>query len=379
MPAPAVDAAERRGADPVKLRNQIVAILLASNPELSRPNVPGVDDAALHVVPATGHGTRLDYSPGQAIDVCVQQRGVPTRETVVAPRRFLEVLSPGTPRPLTTGSGRIDLADAIVNEAAPLTARVIVNRVWKQHFGRGIVETPSDFGFVGDRPSHPQLLEDLAARFVENHWSLRWLHREILLSSAYQQSSAADDAQLRLDPDNRWLGRMNRRRLDAEGWRDAMLAVAGTLDETVGGPSRELSDAGNNRRTIYGTVKRADMNEFLRLNDFPDPLERCPVRVPTTTPLQMLFTLNSPMVLQQSTAFAERLGKETPGNDPAARIQRAFVLAYGHRASDAQVKRILAFLTHNNPNGLIPDAIWREFAQVILGSNEFQFGLWTDD
>lgn len=343
------------------------------NPELAQPAAPGVDDAALYVIPASGHGTTLDYHPGQSIDVCVQQRGNPTHEGPIAPRRFLEVLSPQTPRPLTTGSGRIDLADAIVNEAAPLTARVIVNRVWKQHFGRGIVETPSDFGFQGDRPTHPELLSDLAARFVEHHWSLRWLHGEILLSSAYQQSSAAGDAQLRIDPDNRWLGRMNRRRLDAEGWRDAMLAVSGTLDPAMGGPSQDLSDAANHRRTIYGTVKRADMNDFLRLNDFPDPLERCPVRVPTTTPLQSLFTLNGPMILQQSTAFAQRLVRDSPSADPAARIQRAFMLAYGHRASAAQVQRIMTFLTHGNPGGPITDATWQEFAQVILGSNEFQF------
>src|SRR6185312_3799995 len=143
---------------------------------------------------------------------------------------------------------------AIVTDGAPLAARVIVNRVWKHHFGRALVDTPSDFGRQGERPSHPELLDDLAARFVTNGWSLKWLHREIMLSATYQQASTHDARKHLLDPGNRWLWRMNRRRLEVEAWRDAMLAVAGTLDRTLGGPPAELSDANNRRRTVYGTV-----------------------------------------------------------------------------------------------------------------------------
>jgi hypothetical protein len=289
-----------------KLQAEIEA-LRKRHPELAQPPVPGVEDAALYVLAEGKTRTKLVYKRGEAIDVPIQKRGNPTLEGAPAPKRFLEVLSS---RPFNHGSGRADLADAILLDAAPLTARVIVNRVWRHHFGRGLVETPSDFGFQGDRPSHPELLDDLAARLIENGWSLRWLHREILLSATYRQSSAATESQRRLDPENRWLGRMNRQRLDAEAYRDAILAVAGTLDPAVGGPARDLSEAGNTRRTLYGTIKRRELNDFLRLNDVPDPVAHSPARLPTTTPLQQLFTLNSPFVMQQSAAFARRLSSE---------------------------------------------------------------------
>src|SRR5262249_8530475 len=149
----------------------------------------------------------------------------------VVPRRFLAVLSPEPPKPFTQGSGRLELAQAIVTDGAPLAARVIVNRVWKHHFGAGLVETPSDFARPGARPTHPELRDDLAARFVQAGWSLKWLPREIMLSATYRQTSATQQP---ADPDNRLLGRMSRRRLEVEAWRDAMLAVSGTLRLEIG-------------------------------------------------------------------------------------------------------------------------------------------------
>jgi hypothetical protein len=362
-PADAVEQAKR-------LEDQL-GHLRAQCPEMDQPACVAVDDAALEVLADGPYRTKLVYTPGEAFDVGMQRRGNPAQEGTPVARRFLEVLSPGTPRPLRTGSGRIDLADALVNDAAALTARVIVNRVWRHHFGRGLVETPSDFGLQGDRPSHPELLDDLAARFVEQGWSLRWLHREIVLSATYRQSSLAGEKQRRVDPENRWLGRMNRRRLDAEAWRDAILAVAGTLDPALGGPAQDLAEPGNTRRTLYGAVKRRELNDYLRLNDFPDPLTHSPARMPTTTPLQQLFTLNSPFMQRQAHAFADRLGREV-GDDASARIRCAYRLAYGRDPTGAQIETILGFLTGASRSP-ISESAWREFAQVILGSNEFLF------
>ena len=164
---------------------------------------------------------------------------------------------------------------------------------------------------------------------------------------------------------------MNGRRLDAESWRDAMLVVTDTLDRTAGGAPLPQGDLTNRRRTLYGTVKRRELNDFLRLHDFPDPTTHSPQRLPTITPLQQLFTLNSPFVLQQSKAFVQRLQKETP--DTAGRVRLAFSLAYGRDATDNQVEACIAFLMAGTPNGPIADTTWLQFAQAILGSNEFQF------
>jgi len=254
-----------------------------------------------------------------------------------------------------------------VHEGGPLAARVIVNRLWKHHFGTGLVETPSDFGTQGARPSHPELLEDLAARFVANGWSLRWLHREIVLSAAYRQSTNHDPAKHAADPDNRWLWRMNRRRLEVEAWRDAMLATTGTLDRRIGGPSSDLGDLGNRRRTLYGTVKRRELSDLLRLYDFPDPTMHSPGRIATTTPLKELFVLNSPFLQQQAQALTKRLTADAPGGDED-RIRRAYHLLFGRPPRETELRRGLAFLGQGNTA-----ATWPIYAQALLASNEFLF------
>ncbi len=340
---------------------------LKKTPHFDDPLAPAVEDASLLVLADGPHRTKLEYRPGEAQDVALQVRGNPANLGPVVPRRFLTVLSPGTPPPFRQGSGRLDLARAIVTDAAPLTARVIVNRVWKHHFGSGLVETPSDFGSQGARPTHPELLDHLAERFVAHGWSLKWLHREILLSEMYRQSSGPDERKQAIDPDNRWLWRMNRRRLEVEAWRDAMLAASGTLSLQRGGPSLDLGDPRNNRRTVYGTVKRRELSDLLRLHDFPDPTMHSPGRIPTTTPLQQLFTLNSPFVQQQSAALARRLAAEAPdGLD--RRVQRACWLLYGRPAKESEITLAREFLTAAEP-----PILWQEYAQVLLGSNEFLF------
>src|SRR5262249_52943383 len=152
-------------------------------------------------------------------------------------RRFLRILAGDSPPAFKQGSGRLELAEAIASKDNPLTARVLVNRVWQNHFGRGLVGTPSNFGALGDRPTHPELLDYLACRLVESGWSRKALHKEIMLSAVYQLGNVQDEQNFGKDGDNRWLWRMNRRRLDIEAWRDAMLAVSGKLDRTLGGPT----------------------------------------------------------------------------------------------------------------------------------------------
>ena len=361
--------------DPITMRDyNALAGILASTRQVDRPvsavangpKVPGIEDASLFVVPDGPHKTKLEYKPGMSQDIAMQMRGNPATMGAVVPRRFLTVLSPESPKSFTQGSGRLELARAIMTEGAPLAARVIVNRVWKHHFGSALVDTTSDFGIQGTRPSHPELLDDLAARFVANGWSLKWLHREIVLSATYRQSSAHDVRKQAVDPDNRWLWRANRRRLEIEAWRDALLATAGNLDATQGGPALELNNLANRRRTLYGVVKRRELNDLLRLNDFPDPTIHCAGRIPTTTPLQQLYTLNSPFSQQQSAALARRLEREAASTE--GRVQRAYRLLYGRDATEKQVRFAIEFL------GETPDAAaWRQYAQVLLGSNEFLF------
>ncbi len=332
-----------------------------ASPFWNAPLTPGLVDARLTVLPAKGHGSVLKYDADQAQDLPLHIRGNPNKPGQIVPRRFLTVMSTNAPAPFRQGSGRLELAQAFTREGAPLVARVWVNRVWKHHFGVGLVETPSDFGIQGERPSHPELLNDLAHRFIANGWSTKWLHREIVLSAAYRQASATPAP---ADADFRWLSAFPRKRLEVEAWRDAMLAVTGTLDLTVGGPPQELNQASNRRRTLYGTVKRRELSDLLRLHDFPDPITHSPQRVPTTTPIQQLYALNSPLLLQQSAALVKRLTQDA-GDVPEAKIRRAYGLLFGRAPTSAELQLGTAFAQ--------TPADWQQYAQVLLASNEFLF------
>ena len=216
---------------------------------------------------------------------------------------------------------------------------MIVNRVWGWHFGRPLVTTPSNFGRLGDPPSHPALLDDLAARFIAGGWSLKRLHREIVLSSTYRQSSPADSAARSADPENKWLGRANRRRLDVEAWRDAILQTSGSLDPTMGGPSGSLDRADFRRRTVYGRVSRQRVADVLRLFDFPDANRHGEARDATTTPLQQLYFLNSPFLLAQSEALAGRAREGDP--PPAESVRFLYRTALLREPTDDEVGRAL--------------------------------------
>ena len=285
-----------------------------------------------------------------------------------APHRFLAILDKQG-QPFSKGSGRLELAEAIASKDNPLTARVMVNRIWQHHFGRGLVRTPSNFGTLGERPTHPELLDHLATRFMESGWSIKAMHREIMLSATYAQGSQFEAHNSDVDADNKLLWRMNRRRLEVEAWRDAMLAVANNLDGTVGGPSQELTAADNRRRTLYGSVSRHELNSLLRLFDFPDPNITNDERTVTTVPLQQLFVLNSEFMVRNAKALAARL-TNGPDKDDAGRIRRAFPLLYARPATEREVHMGAAFLALASSG---PLSRWEEYAQVLLSASEFLY------
>ena len=273
------------------------------------PFFHSVFDAGLWVDGADPELTMLDLQPGKPRDLRVLPGGNVAKPGELVPRGFLSVLAKGDPA-FRHGSGRLELADKIFTDAAPLAARVIVNRVWGWHFGKPLVDTPSDFGTQGEKPSHPQLLDDLAARLIANGWSLKWLHREIMLSATYQQASRPRPDAAKIDPANRLLGRMNPRRLDIEAYRDCILQAAGSLDTRLGGPSTDLDQAGNKRRTVYGRISRGRMSSVLQLYSFPEATMHSPGRDAATTPLQQLFVMNSPFLRDQAAALLGSVSKE---------------------------------------------------------------------
>ena len=257
------------------------------------------------------------------------RRGDPVNQGENVPRQFLSLLSGDSAQPFQHGSGRLELAQAIIDPENPLTARVIVNRVWAHHFGQGLVTTPSDFGTRADPPSHPELLDWLALEFVASGWSLKYLHRLILLSSTYQQSGSGPidpgirQRAMQADPNNRWLWKSNARRLSFEELRDSLLAATNDLDRSVGGKPRKLfASPFPNRRTLYGFVDRQYLPGTLRMFDFANPDLHTPQRIETTVPQQALFLMNHPLVLERAQKLAELTESDQDPNDRIASMFR---------------------------------------------------------
>ncbi len=355
----------------------------STTPEYDTPMAHVIEDQALFVELAGDDpqsGTKLVYRP-ESQDLNLFIRGNPNRLGPVIPRRFLTVLSPEEPPLFQQGSGRLELADSLIEQSGPLLARVFVNRIWQSHFGRGLVRTPSNFGRLGTPPSHPELLEDLAQRFVEQGWSIKWLQREIVRSAAFRQDSKPIAANESIDPDNIWLWRMSPRRLDVEPWRDAMLAVSGQLDLTLGGPGLPIEDAANRRRTVYAQVHRREVSKELLMHDFPDPGLHSPQRTPTSTPLQGLYALNSPFITAQAQHLAERLHREHP-NSFEARIERAYQLLFNRSPQENELALARDFLPiedtpadseDSQPTPETPAEAWIQYTHALLASNEFLF------
>jgi hypothetical protein len=271
----------------------------------------------------------------------VQIRGNPQNLGDEVPRGFLTILHDAAPKPFTKGAGRLELAEALTSDRNPLTARVMVNRIWQWHFGEGLVKTASNFGQLGERPSNAALLDYLASRFVEQGWSVKKLQREILLSRYYQAA--------RGEP----------RRLDAEGVRDAILAVSGLLDEKRGGVAEPLNEK-NKRRTVYGFVSRRRLDPYLALFDFPNPMATSEGRVETDVPLQRLFLLNSPLVLEA----AETLAKTLPEGKAETRIDALYWRLLQRAATPVERKLGASFVA-------APGNTWPMYVQTLMASHEF--------
>jgi hypothetical protein len=232
-------------------------------------------------------------------------RGNPFNRGADVPRQSLEVLAGSQRSPFTNGSGRLELAQAITSKTNPLTARVMVNRVWMLHFGKGLVNTPSDFGLRSDPPTHPELLDWLAWNFMESGWSLKKLHRQIMLSAVYQQSSNDREDGLKIDPANNLLWKINRHRLEFEAMRDSLMAVSGKMEPAMGGlPVDILAQPFTGRRSVYGYIDRQNLPGVFRTFDFANPDSTSPQRYFTTVPQQALFLLNSPFVVEQARRLA---------------------------------------------------------------------------
>ncbi len=302
------------------------------------------------------------------------------------PRRFLQILSRSDPKPFSQGSGRLELAQNIASKDNPLTARVFVNRVWLRHFGKGIVRTPSDFGIRGDPPTHPELLDYIASRFVEDGWSVKKLHKLILLSNTYQQSCLTTAREALIDPENRLVSHMNRQRFDLEELRDSLLAVSGQLDTKSGGPSVELTSAPySNRRTVYGFIERQNLPGLFRTFDFASPDTSSAQRFQTMVPQQALYMMNSPFVIEQARHLVSRPDIVAQKTD-TERIQALYKLLFARSAAKDEIAAGLEFLAQSQSKPQVMLTVtevklsettaltaWERYAQILLMTNEFSF------
>ncbi len=282
-------------------------------------------------------------------DFPVLLRGEVANKGDTVPRRFLECLSPDPKHRAewNKGSGRVDLARAIADPKNPLTARVFVNRLWQQHFGTGFVSTPDDFGNMSAPPANPELLDWLAARFVDSHWSVKQLQRAIVLSSTYQQSSAANPAAVALDPDNKLLWRASLRRLDFEEVYDSLLAISGTLDRTLGGKSvMPSSDTFGTRRSLYTYIDRRNPPELLTQFDFPNPDTPSGKRYQTTVPQQALFLMNSPLVVETARHLTHRPEFARLETDPD-RVTSLYLAIFQRPPTDQEVELGVRYVRAN--------------------------------
>lgn len=336
-----------RDRDPQKRREIVRAEGLLqreiANLEMTHPGAPARAHALSDVPKPKDYPVLVRGEVGHAGDI--------------VPRRFLEILSPDPKnRPVwKKGSGRLELAGAIADPKNPLTARVLVNRLWQQHFGAGFVATPDDLGNMGGVPSHPELLDWLAARFIESGWSVKQLHRTMLLTSTYQQSSRANPAAVAADPDNRLLWHFGLRRLDFEEIHDSLLAISGSLDRTVGGrPVTPASDQFGKRRALYFLIDRRNPPELLTQFDFPNPDTPTGKRHDTTVPQQALFLMNSPLVVETARKLTHRAGFLALDDDES-RVTSLY-LAIFQREPTAEEVALAVDYVRDNPSGTGLDA-----------------------
>jgi Protein of unknown function (DUF1553)/Protein of unknown function (DUF1549) len=336
----------------------------------------------------------MGVTEGSAVNAPVLVRGNHVTPGNIVPRRFPVILA-GTNQPTLPEkqSGRLELAQWLASKDHPLTARVIVNRVWRWHFGQGIVRSVDNFGRLGEKPSHPELLDWLALKFIEDGWSIKKLHRTILQSSTYRQSSTLDPKAAEVDPENKLLWRCNPRRLQSEEIRDALLFVSGQLDRTMGGPaithvknreflfdhtSKDGTKYDSKRRTIYLPVIRNNLYEVFTLFDSPDAAVSTGDRATTTVATQALFWMNSPLVLEAA-ANLPRVGLHPKDTTQVhLRLRLLYLNAYGREPTENEAARMSnayaetkVALRQKGDTADLRERAWAMIAHVILSGNEF--------
>ena len=322
------------------------------------PYMNAVFDAAQYVDASDPTYTWIIYKPGEVRNMPVLKAGNVAAPGEIVPRGLPAVLAKGNDTTFKQGSGRLELADRMFTDTRALAARVMVNRVWGWHFGKGLVATASDFGTQGDKPTHPELLDDLAARFIEHGWSLKWLNKEIMMSAAYRQSSQPRSEGLQADEGNALLWRQNPRRLDAEAYRDTLTRSAGLLDLQMGGVPGDLDEDDYYRRAIYGRVSRARRAQMLGLFDFPEATQSAPGRDVTTSTLQQIFLMNGAFIQNLAEAAAKTAAAATGEAEQVGALYRR-ILARDPTA--AEVKSALAYLQKGT---------LQRYAQILLSTNE---------
>lgn len=362
------DKIKRERREPTKQESETLIEVKKKLANLKRIDLPKYE--FVHALRDTG-----------SADMHVAIRGDLRKKGELAKRRFLRAVEGGEPSPFSDKSGRLGLAESMVDSSNPLTARVLVNRVWMHHFDKAIVRTPSNFGKLGEEPTHPKLLDWLAWHFVKEGWSIKELHRTIMNSSTYQMSTEFDPAKFNRDGDNKLIWRMNPRRLDIEAWRDAILQSCGELDLRMGGPPTD--DVNQKRRTIYfkvsrnGDVFRTD--ELLRLFDFPLMRATVAKRPTSIVPQQYLFMLNSSFMRDRAKQFVNRLEKEVAKSEAdldqaatlKAMIEMAYQILYSRNPTQNETSIGVEFLTGSGKEK--PRVLWERYAQVLLSSNEFMY------
>ena len=361
-----LEAAERDKALPADSRQQLAAM----REELESLKKKTPTEIPRAVVVQEGGPAETPHAGFHDAHVYLRGNHLNLGKTV--PRGFPKSLEGADPPVIKDGSGRRELADWLTRADNPLTARVMVNRIWQHHFGVGLVPTSANFGAMGEDPSHPELLDFLAARFVASGWSIKAMHRLIMLSNVYQQSAAPNPMGLAADPENRWLWRANRRRLESEAFRDSLLAVAGRLDLTSGGPG--FQDAAKPRRSLYLMSVRtgAKTAEFGPLFDAPDCSGIVERRNESIVAPQALFLMNDPLVAELATALSERIARDVSNADDQSRIQRLYVVALGRPPSDEELQIGLEVLADKS-EGSPQSSNWPRYCRLILSMNEFMF------
>jgi hypothetical protein len=337
----------------------------------------------------------MSVSEGKPQNLQVHIRGSHTTLGKEVPRRFLRIITRKDQKPIDNQrSGRLELARWLSSPAHPLTARVMVNRIWLLHFGEGLVRTPDNFGRLGERPTHPELLDWLAVQFVKMGWSIKAMHRLIMLSSTYQMSTEFNANFAKSDPENRLLWRMNRRRLDAESIRDSILAVAGNLDLKMGGSMlptanrKYVTSTANvnpvtyktNRRSVYLPIVRSALYDVFQAFDFADPSVLNGKRVSTTVAPQALFMMNSEIVFEQTESMAKRL-IDDEALDEDKRVRQLFELAYSRSPTQNETDRAIIYIDRytRKMQSLKKTQeesrlrAWQSFCRVVIASNEFVY------